>query len=331
MKKTVGIRDIARMAGVSVATVSRVINAPEKTSETVRKRVLAVIQENNYVPNINATHLFAGTSNAFALFIYDMENPYFTLLIKEMGQIALRNKCSLLICNTENDPVLEAEYLHYCERINTNGIILTEGFSNNVKTFEKTAQRLIGLDRRIDGSHPCISSDNKKGMHLLMDYLYNLNHRIFGFAGYIPQFQSSQSRFDGFVEAIEERGQEFSREYLFEGSLEVKTGIKAMDYFCSLRNKPTAIVCANDLTALGVCMRATQLGFHIPRDFSVVGFDGCMPEYAYPKLTTIRQNISLLSQMLFDSLFHSDGIEIDSQLAKQSDVSLVIGDTCRKI
>ena len=82
-KKNLGIREIAKLAGVSVATVSRVINAPEKTSETIRDRVNRVILENNYVPNMNAKNLFAGTSNAFALFIYDMENPYFTPLIKK--------------------------------------------------------------------------------------------------------------------------------------------------------------------------------------------------------------------------------------------------------
>ena len=325
-KKNLGIREIAKLAGVSVATVSRVINAPEKTSEAIRDRVNRVILENNYVPNMNAKNLFAGTSNAFALFIYDMENPYFTALIKEMGQVALRNKCSLLICDTESDPTLEAEYLRYCEAIHTRGIILTEGFIQSTAVFERSSQRLIGLDRSIDGHHTCIHSDNRKGIRLLMDYLFNLNHRTIAYAGNISGFRSCEERYSAFLSAIQDRGLDLPPEFIFEGALDATTGSRAMDYFCSLRNPPTAIVCANDLVAMGLCMRANQLGFGIPRDFSVVGFDGCMPGYAYPKLTTIRQDVVALSQALFNGLFDED-VEPDTVV----DVSLVIGDSCRKI
>ncbi|MEA5016055.1 MAG: LacI family DNA-binding transcriptional regulator [Candidatus Limiplasma sp.] len=325
-KKTVGIREIAKLSGVSVASVSRVINSPEKTSESIRRRVNEVIRAYNYVPNMNAKNLFSKTSNAFALFIYDMENPYFTALIKEMGQVALRNKCSLLICDTQNDPVLEAEYLRYCEAIHTHGIILTEGFNRGMDNFRRTTQRLIGLDRDIGGNHPCIHSDNAKGVHLLMDSLFNLNHRAIAFAGYVPSFRSCEERYGAFLNAIKDRGLELPPEYVFNGSLDATTGARAMDYFCSLRNPPTAILCANDPVAMGLCMRASQLGFGIPGDFSVVGFDGCMPGYAYPRLTTIRQDISQLSQALFDALFSED-----APLDQVIDVSLVIGDSCRKI
>ncbi len=325
-KKTVGIREIAQIAGVSVATVSRVINAPEKTSEEIRTRVSEVIRQYNYVPNLNAKNLFAGTSNAFALFIYDMENPYFIALIKEMGQVALKNKCSLLICDTENDPRLEAEYLRYCEAAHTRGIILTEGFNRSSATFEHTSQRLIGLDRNMDMRHCRIHSDNSRGIHLLTDYLYNLNHRTLGFAGYVPGFHSCEERYQAFLDTVAEKGLDFSEDYLYKGSLDVNTGAQAMDYFCSLRNPPTAVVCANDLVAMGMCMRANQRGFGIPQDFSIVGFDGCMPGYAYPRLTTIRQDVSSLSQALFDALFSEDPKK-DQVIG----VSLIIGDSCMKV
>ena len=107
----IGIRDIAKLAGVSTATVSRVINNPEMTSEKVRKKVQKVIEEYNYIPNQPVKKIFSKTSNTIAVFIYDMENPFFISLIKELNQICLEHNYMLLICDTGSSPELEKKYL----------------------------------------------------------------------------------------------------------------------------------------------------------------------------------------------------------------------------
>lgn len=325
-KERLGIREIAELAGVSIATVSRVINNPEKTTKEIRDRVLKVVNQYKYVPNTTASRLFSKKSSSFALFVYDISNPYFISLIKNLGSIALQNKCTLLICDTESSPNREQEYLHYCESIATQGIILTEGFLSNV-IFERTTQNLVFLDRNVDSNYVTIKSDNAKGIAMLVDYLHNLGHRRIGFAGYLQDFGSCVERYNAFVRTIEEKGMTFRKEHVFRGQLKASTGIAAMDYYCSIKDPPTAIVCANDQVAYGLCMRALQIGFRIPDDLSVVGFDGCMPDYCFPRITSIRQNTKALARELFNAIFSEEKESIKTTV----DVEFVVGDSCKKI
>ena len=325
-KKTLGIREIAHLAGVSVATVSRVINNPEKTSPETREKVSEVIRKYNYTPNITAKHLFSGASNSFALFVFDLDNPFFISLINALSDIALDNQCSLLICSTQSDPERERAYLHYCESIRTNGIILTEGYIDP-RNFSQTSQRLVFLDRQVDDKHIVFRSDNVKGTSYLIDYLYNLGHRKIAFAGQYEDFGSVSQRFQGYLRSLQEKGLPLVPEYLFEGPPMASTGVVAFDYFCALKDRPTAIVCSCDTVAQGLCMRAAQFGFNIPGDFSVTGFDGCLPEYYYPRITTIRQDYHKLAKRLFHAVFDENPDTLKTTL----DVSLLVGDSCRKV
>lgn len=326
-KKSVGIRDIARLAGVSVATVSRVINRPELTSEEVRKKVNAIIEEYNYVPNIVARNLYTKKSTSFALFVYDLENPFFISLIKELHKIAFEDGHTLIIFDTESNPEKEREYLLYCEAIRTKGIILTEGFNDPTLIEKKINQNIVFLDRKVNPHYTTVKSDNKSGISMLIDYLYNLNHRIFGFAGYDENIASTLERRDAFISSLSDKGIAVEPQYILRGPVTPKTGVQALDYFCSLKTPPTAIVCGNDQVARGFIARAYQLGFSIPGDFSVVGFDGCNTDYFYPKLTTIKQDIPKLSRALYNVIFSDDTTHNDCII----DVSLIMGDTCRKL
>lgn len=326
VKKNMGIREIAKMAGVSVATVSRVINTPELASGKMREKVSAVIEEYHYVPNLGARNLFAQTSNSIALFVYDLENPFFVALVKELNKIALERKCTLLICDTESDLEKEWDYLQYCEGIRTKGIIFTEGFNNNMFIKNNTHQTLVFLDRHVSSKFTTVKSDNKAGIAMLIDYLYNLGHRVFGFAGFNENVTSSIERRDAFTASLAEKDIYMSPEYIFRGDLIPDTGIKALDYFCLLKVPPTAIVCANDQIARGFIARANKMGMSVPDDFSVVGFDGCNPDYFYPKITTVRQDVHQIAIELFDSIFLDD-YEPKERII---DVSFSIGDSCKK-
>lgn len=326
-KKNLGIRDIAKLAGVSVATVSRVINSPELTSEEVRKKVNAIIEEYNYVPNIVAKNLYNKKSISFALFVFDMENPFFISLIKELHRIAFKNGHTLLIFDTESNPEREREYLLYCEAIRTKGIILTEGFDDPTIMQKKINQNIVFLDRKVNPNYTTVKSNNKAGVSMLIDYLYNLNHRLFGFAGYGDNIASTLERKDAFIEALQEKGIEVDPKYIFKGPVTPLTGVQALDYFCSMKNPPTAVVCGNDQVARGFITRASKLGLSVPGDFSVVGFDGCNSDYFYPKLTTIKQDIPKISEALYNSVF-SDNTTPREYII---DVSFVMGDTCRKL
>lgn len=327
-KKSIGIREVAALAGVSVATVSRVINTPELTAEETRQRVNAVIQQHHYVPNLVARGLYTQNSNSFALFVYDLENPFFIALVKELHKIAFERKCTLLICDTESSPEKEKEYFHYCEGIRTRGIIFTEGFQHP-DFLRNTEQALAFLDRDVGTGYASVRSDNRSGISMLMDYLYNLGHRIFGFAGYSPSACSCAGRMEAFSETLRVRGLPSPPENVFCGPMTPDTGVRSLDYFCTLRERPTAVVCANDQVARGLIVRANKLGLSIPGDFSVVGFDGCAPDYFYPSITTIRQDVPSLARELFACV--SGEYLQNGPREHVVPVSLVIGDSCSKV
>jgi DNA-binding LacI/PurR family transcriptional regulator len=326
-KKYIGIREIAQLAGVSIATVSRVINGSSSTSEEVREKVNSIIEEYNYVPNITAKNMYSNTSRSIAMFVLDLDNPFFVSLVKSINKIAFENKYTLLICNTENNPEKEIEYLKYCEGIRTKGVIFTEGHVKDANWNKFHNQTFVFHDRQMSEEYSSVKSDNMKGIRMLVDYLFNLNHRQIAFAGYCQSTKSVTERKQAYVSFLEEKGIPVPPEYIFSGELKAKTGANAFDYFCSLPNRPTAIICANDQIARGFIERANMIGMRVPDDFSLVGFDGCNTEYFYPRITTIRQNIDLIAQKLFECVV-APANEPKHYII---DVSMVIGDSCKKL
>lgn len=327
-KKYLSMRDIAKIADVSVATVSRVINSPEKASPDTVEKVNRIIQEHNYVPNIVARDVFNGLGyKSIAIFVLDLDCAYFVELIRHLNRIAFENKHALLVCNTENSLEREKEYLKYCQSIRTQGIIFTEGYHSSLLLDDMPRQRMVFNDRYTDSDHYSVISDNHKGVRMLVEYLYNLNHRNFAFIGDNPYAKSVEARKSAFIETLESKGISVPEENFFPGSWTTKCGVDAFDFICTLSNKPTAIVCANDAIARGFISRAKKTGLSVPEDFSVVGFDGYSPEYFYPKLTTVRQDVELIARHLFDCVV--DPSETPKHLIV--DVQMVIGDSCRKI
>jgi DNA-binding LacI/PurR family transcriptional regulator len=327
-KKYFGIRDIAKIAGVSTATVSRVINQPETTSDEMRKKVGAIIKEYNYVPNQMAKDLFSQESNSVAIFIYDLSNPFFAALIRELNSIAFKNKFTLIICDTGNDIEKEKEYLRYCQSIRCNKIILTEGVSYDLFTDLKSTQTIACLDRISDKRVTSITSDNYNGVRKLMDYLYNLNHRKIAYAGPSEACHTAESRKSSYLDSLDLHGIDLQNEYIYEsGRFSHETGVNALDYFWSLNDRPTAIVCANDQIAQGLIMRAYKMNISIPNDLSVVGFDGIDNGYFFPKITTIRQNIKAIVDSLFKAILNNN----TEPFHKEIKSSLVIGESCKKI
>lgn len=326
-KKNIGIREIAQLAGVSVATVSRVINNTGNTSQETREKVNKIVKEYNYVPNIVAKNMYSSTSNSIAIFVLDLDNPFFIALIKALNSIAIENGYTLLICDSENCTEKEMDYLKYCQGIRTKGIVVTEGHSSNFYKQNIQNTNIVFHDRYISPEFSTVKSNNEKGIKMLIDYLYNLNHKQFAFVGWMPTIKSSSERKNAFEEALSDKGISISNEYFYQGHLNMQTGVDALDYFCSLGNRPTAIVCGNDQVAKGFITRAHMFNIKIPDDFSVVGFDGSSQDYFYPKITTIKQDVQTIAQKLFDCVISSD----DEAQFHIVDVSMVIGDSCKKV
>ena len=303
------------------------INGSSNASDEVREKVNKIIEEYNYIPNITAQNMFSKSSKSIAIFVLDLDNPFFVSLVKALNKIAFENRYALLICNTENSPQKEIEYLKYCEGIRTKGVIFTEGHNNNVLWDKFHNQTFVFHDRQMSEKYSSVKSDNEKGIRMLVDYLINLNHKQIAFAGFNPATKSVIERKQAYVSSLEEKGFTVPPEYIFTAELTAKGGAYAFDYFCSLANRPSAIICANDQIARGFIARANMIGMRIPDDFSLVGFDGCNTEYFYPRITTIRQDIDLIAQKLFDCVVASPSEPKHYTI----DVSMVIGDSCKKL
>lgn len=329
-KSYLSMRDIARLAEVSPATVSRVINKSGYVSAENYAKVMRVIEQQQYVPNLMAKHLFANTSNYLAIFVFDMSNPFFGDVIQHLNRIAFDRGYTLLIFDTGNQQQKESEYFNRCQSIRVKGIILTEGVSHSLPLNPSLRKSLVFFDRAYpgDGYHS-VRSDNKKGMRLAVDYLYNLNHRRIAFVGGPDEFFSACERKEGFLAAMAERGLSCQPEHLLQGSFSRLTGKAALNQFLSLRTLPTAVVCANEQIAHGFIMSAQSRGLKIPDDFSVVGFDGVNYDFTYPTLTTIRQNTERIAELLFQAVDGDDSCTGGCEHIV--DVDFQEGESCRKI
>ncbi|MGI6152264.1 MAG: LacI family DNA-binding transcriptional regulator, partial [Christensenellaceae bacterium] len=255
-KKYLNMKDVAELAGVSTATVSRVLNSPSLTSEEIRKKVMDVIDKYGYVPSQSARKLFSDAANSIVLFIFDMTIPFYTYLIRDLNKLAFEKNYTLTICEIGDDYDAELKYYKYCKSIRASGIIYTTGSTRKSFGFDANSNSpipIVLLDREPFEDRACfeVRSDNRKGMSLLVDYLHKLGHRNIGFITGPMTFYSSTERFNGFMSAMDKLGLDIPKEHVVYGDFSTASGIKAFDYFYSMAEAPTAIVCSNDQIARG--------------------------------------------------------------------------------
>ena len=324
------IKDIAELSGYSTATVSRVLNNPDKVAESTKDDVLRVIEEKNYEPNQLARNFSQNVSNNIALFVYDLMNPFFTRLSKEINEIALENGYTLMICDTENKKDRELDYINYISKSKFAGLILTEGILKEPFERMKGTFSIVSTDRVIGSSKkaPVITSDNRSGARRATEYLVNLGHERIGFISGPEGISTARDRKRGYLDIVEKYDLPVDKDYIYTGNFRRKSGIKGLEYFLSMGKTPTAVFCGNDLMARGLLSRAFSLNIEIPDDLSVIGFDGVSDDL-YFELTTIKQSIETLAKETMGSLFREiDGKEVEG--IKKIPVELQVGETCQK-
>lgn len=326
--KFLGIREIAQIAGVSTATVSRVINHPEQCSENTRQKVEEIIREYNYVPNETIKHIFSKSSNTIAVFIHDIQNPFYSHLIMELNSLCFREHYTLFICDTENDIDKEQAYLESCLAKRCTGIILTEGVSHQL--FNDLDIPIVALDRKnLNLDVPVVSSENYYIIRKLVSYLCNLGHHKIAFVAPKRDLVSIERRFKGYQDELEARNIEPDPEYIFlkSHSLSPTLGREALQHFLSLPEPPTAIICANDMIALGVINEAALMNIRIPDMLSVCGFDHVIDDYLPTPLTTVEQNIPQLALELFQAIVTPEAQPTQAIIESK----LILGHTCARV
>lgn len=291
----VTITDIADIAGVSVATVSRVINNKSKgVSDATRQRIWKIIEENNFQPSAIARGLVTKTSKIIGLLIPDITNPYYPALAKGVEDAATDKGYNVILCDGGNSPDKERSHLDFLNEHYVSGIIYSNAQEISEATFEQLKKRkmtTIFVDSKTaTGRAYNVHVDNKKAMKEVVKYLHDSGHRRIAFLGGNPESYSTIRRFEGYLEALDDLYIAYDDDLVVNGDYIIGTARKKVRELLSRNVDFTALICCNDLMAIGAYEVFEEQGMQVPEDVSVVGFDDIyMARHMKPRLTTVKQ------------------------------------------
>lgn len=286
------MRDIAKLAGVSSATVSRVINGSSAVRPTTAQRVQRVINEHNFVPNGSATTLKYGRSSTYGLIIPDITNPFFPEFIQSFEGILADINRNMLVATTASHPSKIHKTIHRMMVSQVEGIALlaSEIETEPIESMMHNRVPLVTMDRRLVGKGLSdVSVDSMKGMKQAVEHLYRLGHRSIGYIGGSVGPTISDHRRNSFLRALQEYELAADGRFLRVGNYRIGGGEAAMEGILALDKQPTAIICANDLTAIGALRVLHRHDIAVPEYFSIIGFDDIeLSDIVYPPLTTLH-------------------------------------------
>ena len=286
------IYDVARLAGVSTATVSRALNGTARIAPDTRAVIDAAVEELGYRPNTIARSLVTKSTQTIALLLPDIANPFYAELVRGIQQRALATGHTMLLCTTEGDPEREEEYLTLLRAKQVDGV-LVDGLvlpPDRIAHFVREGLPIVCLDRDVDStSVPLVQVDNRLGARMATEHLLSLGHRRVAHIAGARDLGISEERIAGYRDAHGAVGLEPDLALLAVGSFTDEGGYEAMRTLLA-RTELTAVFAANDLSAIGVINALVESGRRVPEDVSVVGFDDIrLARFTTPPLTTIAQ------------------------------------------
>ena len=308
------IRTIAQAANVSIATVSRTINGIATVNPEMARRVLAVIDELDYFPNTQARSLVSGRSRIFGLIVPEITNPFFPELIQGFEDVAVQNGYEILVSSTNNDPGRMSHCIRRMIERKVEGVAVMT-FGTEEPLLDQLAKRkvpMVFIDAGPD--RPGISLlkvDYHHGIQQGVQHLVDLGHRKIAFIRGPMNLHSAESRTDAFSSSLREYGIAHNPNWIIEGDHTLEGGVAAMEQLLAAKNTPTAVMCSNDMTAIGVMHKLYRAGLRVPDDLSVIGFDDIhISEVTIPPLTTVQMSRFELARSAFHALSaHVDASE----------------------
>ncbi|HEY6058038.1 MAG TPA: LacI family DNA-binding transcriptional regulator [Candidatus Limnocylindrales bacterium] len=305
------IRDVARRAGVSTATVSRAISGAVRVRPGTRDRVLDAVQLLGYRPSGVARSLKLRSTRTLGLLVTDIENPYFPEIVRAIEDAALERELGVLLCNGAEDPDREETYLELLVERRVDGIIIASSGleERHRELLARRAVPVVLVNCTASGlALPAVLSDNRAGGRLAVEHLAALGHRRIAHVSASPRNAAAAERLDGIRAGLEEAGLQADGIPVVQGDGRVSGGERAVGDVLALMPDLTAIVCYNDLTAIGVVRALRERGRRVPGDVSVVGFDDiALAEWVDPPLTTIAQQTETMGRWAVDRLVESFG------------------------
>lgn len=294
------IKDVAREAGVSVATVSRVINKSPKASAASVDCVKAAMSKLGYRPNANARALVNQTTNTVGVLVSDVSDPFFGTAVKAIDNVAQDHGKHILICNGYHDPKLERDSIELlinsrCESLIIHSKSLTD---KELIDFANEVPGMVIINRHIpELADRCISLDNRKGSYLATEFLIRHGHTKIACIASSHAIEDVEERIEGFLAAMTDNNLKAPKSHIEYGEPNSEGGEYAATNLLAKSVPFTAVVAYNDYMAAGAISIFEENGMKVPKEMSIVGFDdGLIARYIHPKLTTIRYPIQLMAE-----------------------------------
>ena len=285
MRKKPTIRDVAARAGVSIATVSKFINATQRFTPAVERRIRAAIDELEYQSNPLARSMITGKTSAVGVVILDIGNPHFTQLVKGANRVALEHGYNLLFVDTEESQAHEDELLEALSRRVDGLIVSTRMPEDQLPRVLAYGKPVVFSGRPAPRGHPSIAVDAHAAAFMLGELLVKQGHRHFAYIGFAPA-RPDMERTRGLTACLESHGLGLTRFDVRAPTL--AEGERVCPSVLLRRDKPDAVVCYNDMVAIGFLNAAKSLGISVPEDQSLVGIDNIpYGRVTSPPLTTV--------------------------------------------
>ena len=304
--KTPDIRAVAALAKVSIATVSRTINGSPLVSEKLSKRVWQAIEQLNYFPNTHARTLVSGRSRLFGIIVENITNPFFPELIQSFEEIAVANGYEILVSSSNSDPAVLTTCVRRMLERKVDGVaVLTFGEEEPVldQLSFHDIPIVLAEFKLAEPKSSTILLDYSTGICAAVNHLAALGHTKIGFLAGPHKLHSAITRQNDFETAMRATKLPIQKQWIIECDHTLKGGVAGFGKLQSLSGQPTAIICSNDMTAIGVLRAAYLQGLRVPQDLSVIGLDDIdFAEFTLPPLTTIRLSRADLARASFDAL-----------------------------
>ncbi|MBO0911925.1 MAG: LacI family DNA-binding transcriptional regulator [Acidobacteria bacterium] len=311
------IREIAKRAKVSTATVSRTINRVPTVDRQLAKRVWKVVEELGYYPNTQARALVSGKTRIFGLIVSEITNPFFPEIVQSFEDIAVQHNYEILLTSTVHDTKrMEISVRRMLERRVEGVAILTFGMEEAL--LEGLRFRKVPLVF-VDVGPPVSRVSNIKinygtGIREAVQHLAALRHERIVFITGPLKLKSAKARKEAFEASLREIGIDPEPELIIEGDHTMEGGMNALAHLAKHKILPTAIMCSNDLTAIGVIREAYEYGIPVPQSLSVIGFDDVrLAQFITPPLTTVRMSQAELARLAFKALITEVEREMPSE------------------
>jgi LacI family transcriptional regulator len=321
------IREIAQLAGVSIATVSRVVNGSGYVSEKTRSAVESVIREHGYTANRTARGLSGGRTGLVGVTVPRIHRAYFSLIVAGVAEALYEHDMRIVLCPTLHEHAREVSLLERLMHGTTDGglLVLPEESSSELRTLMNHGYRFVVVDprKRIDERVPTVSAAHSSGADQATRHLLDLGHRRIGAITGPRGTMATAERQRGYHAALAAAGVLPDPELVIESNFDIEGGREAASTLLDLADPPTAIFAFNDPLAIGAMQAALARNLRVPQDLSVVGFDDTAEaELVTPALTTVRQPlaemgrmaVSLLTRLLENHRFEALHVELATEL-----------------